>query len=107
VCDLEDSALPFDEIPPGRRANWKLLGSILNFLFADQPGVISAWFRTVPAACLFVCKPWMLIGEGKGFVTIVFSDIIERQPVWGTQRRYRLSTIPQKALGMAAIVPGS
>lgn len=46
------------------------------------------------------CKP-------REFVSTVFLDIIEHQPGWGTQRRYRLSTIPEKALRMAAIVPGS
>jgi len=47
------------------------------------------------------------VQQNKEFVSVVFLDIIEHQPGWGTQRRYRLSTIPQKALRMAAIVPGS
>jgi len=49
----------------------------------------------------------MFIRQNKEFVRVVLLDIIERQPVQGAQRRYRLSTIPQKALRMAAIVPGS
>jgi hypothetical protein len=94
--------------------DWKLSRTVLRGLDGSNPvrllakaGVISAWFRSAPTACLFVCKPSMLIRQDNEFVTVVFLDTIERQPVLDTQRRYRLSTIRQKPMRMAAIVPGS
>ena len=90
--------------------DWKLSRTVLRGLDGSNPvrllakaGVISAWFRSVPTACLFVCKPSMLIRQDNEFVTVVFLDTIERQPVLDKQRRYRLSTIPQKPIRMAAI----
>jgi hypothetical protein len=37
-----------------------------------KSGVICAWFRSVPTACLFVCKPSMLVRRNHEFVTVVF-----------------------------------
>jgi hypothetical protein len=75
---------------------------------ARKAGVISAWFRSVlQRPCLLVLQAIDVGQAGQGICYGCVLDTIERQPVSGTQRRYRLSTIPQKPMRMAAIVPGS